>query len=133
MHGFEDVTISWDGEDYTIPANRQLMLVAQMEDALAGGTGHQAISILLRPEGPPYARMAMAFGAALRFGGAGVSDDEVYLSMMEGLADNKADAVVAVQGSIMALLSIISPPMGRALAGFSEKKTQVKKPKGKAA
>lgn len=133
MQGFEDVTVSWKGEDFTIPANRQLLLVAQIEDALAGGTGQQAISVLLRPEGPPYARIAMAFGAALRFGGASVTDDEIYLSMMEDLARDKADAVIAVQTSIMALLTIVSPPMGRALAGFAEKKSKAETPKVKKA
>lgn len=127
MQGFEDVTISWDGEDYVIPANRQLMLIAKMEDALAGGTGQQAISVLLRPEGPPYARVAMAFGAALRFGGAVVTDDEIYLKMMDDLAHDKAEAVIAVQGAIMALLSIVSPPMGKALSGMAEKKSKPKK------
>jgi len=125
MHGFEDVTVSWKGDDYTIPANRQLMLVAKIEDALAGGTGQQAISVLLRPEGPPYARVAMAFGAALRFGGASVTDDDVYLSMMTELSEDRAEAVIAVQASIMALLTIVSPPMGKALAGYAEKKTVI--------
>lgn len=122
MHGFEDVTITWQGDDYTIPANRQLMLVAKIEDALAGDTGEQAIGMLLRREGPPYARLAMAFGAALRFAGCEVEDDAIYLSMMQGLAESEGDAVAAVQGQIMALLTIVSPPMGRALTGFDEKK-----------
>lgn len=132
MQGFEDVTVSWAGEDYTIPANKQLLLVAKIEDALAGGSGQQAISVLLRPEGPPYARIAMAFGAALRFGGAVVSDDEIYLSMMDDIARDKAEGVIGVQTAIMALLTIVSPPMGRALSNFSEKKTPKRRPKTKA-
>lgn len=123
MHGFEDVTLTWKGEDFTVPANRQLMLVAKIEDALAGDTGEQAIGMLLRREGPPYARLAMAFGAALRFAGCDVSDDDVYMSMMEGLSESKGDAVANVQGSIMALLAIVSPPMSAALTGMGQKKT----------
>lgn len=127
MQGFQDITIGWQGEEYNIPADRQLLLVARIEDALAGGTGEQAISVLLRPEGPPYARIAMAYGAALRFGGAGVSDDEIYLSMMDDLSRNKAEAVVKVQSAIMALLTIVSPPMGFALTEYTEKKTKPRK------
>ena len=122
MQGFEDVTISWKDVEYTIPANQQLMLVAKIEDALSGDTGKQAIGILLRPEGPPYARLAMAFGAALRYAGAEVEDQEVYLSMMNDLSKNKLDAVEQTQAAIMVMLSIVSPPMGRALSGAVKKK-----------
>jgi len=54
MHGFEDVTLHWHGQAYTIPANRQMMLIAKIEDALSGDTGQQATSILFRKEGPPH-------------------------------------------------------------------------------
>lgn len=126
MQGFEEVTLTWKGEEYTVPADQQLMLVAKLEDALSGDTGEQAIGMLLRREGPPYARLAMAFGAALRFAGCHVADDAVYLNMMDGLSKNDADAVASTQGAIMALLSIVSPPMGRALSGYDEKKSLTK-------
>jgi hypothetical protein len=109
--GFKDVTISWKGKSYTIPANEQMGLIKVIEEALSGDSGRQAVGVLLAPEGPPYARLASAFGAALRYGGSTVEDGEIYLSMMEDMADQKADVVVLVQSCIMALLSIISPPM----------------------
>jgi len=118
MKGFEDVTISWRGQDYIVPANRQLMLIALIEDALSGDSGKQALSVLFRREGPPYSRLAAAFGAALRHAGARVSDEEVYLSIMEDMAQrSKAEVTAMVQQSIIALLSIMAPPAARAITG----------------
>lgn len=125
MHGFEDVKLTWDGEDFTVPADRQLMMIAQIEDALAGDDGVQAIGVLLRKEGVPYSRLACAYGAALRYAGCDISNDDVYLSMMEGLSQNKSEMVAQIQSATMAMLSIVSPPMGRILRGGIEKKTPV--------
>lgn len=132
MQGFEDVTIGWGGVDYTIPSERQLMLVAKIEDALGGEAGDQAIAVLLRPAGPPMSRMASAYGAALRMGGAQVTNEEVYLAMMAGLGSDKAGAVSEMQGYILAMLSVVSPPMGKALSLAPQKKTVSKSQKSTA-
>ena len=124
MHGFEDVTLTWRGQDYTVPANRQMALIAKIEDALSGDTGQQALTVLFRREGPPYSRLAAAFGAALRHAGARVSDDEVYLSIQTDLVSkSNAEKTAAIQGCILALLSIISPP---AVAQISDKSAEDK-------
>jgi hypothetical protein len=117
MQGFEDVTIGWGGESYVVPADGQLMLIAKIEAAFRTATGKPAIQALLQAGGPEYAALAMAFGAALRHAGASVTDDELYLSIQEGFAKGENGAAVAVQETIMALLSIISPPMGATLRG----------------
>lgn len=126
MQGFEDVTLGWKGETYTIPANRQMGLVARIEDALSGDTGRQAISILMQKEGPPYSRLAAAFGAALRYAGANVTDEEIYVSIMEDFSKSQALVVAKLQAVIVALLMVIAPPLGRAVSapvsGDSEKK-----------
>ena len=118
MKGFEPVTIAWGGDSYTIPANQQLMLIAKIEDALAGDSGQQALSVLFRREGPPHSRRAAAFGAALRHAGARVSDEEVYLSIMADIAErSRSEVMVVIQGAIIGILAIISPPAARALTG----------------
>ena len=118
MHGFDDVTLTWKGQDYVVPANRQLMLIAKIEDALSGDSGQQAVSILFRKEGPPHSRMAAAFGAALRYAGANVADEEVYLSIHQDIASGSIDQVAAkVNMMVLSLLSIISPPSARVLKG----------------
>lgn len=123
MKGFEPVTLSWSGEDYVVPAESQLMLIATLEDALAGSSGEQAVSMLLRKGGPSFARLSAAYGAALRYAGASVTDDEIYLSIMDDMAKGGGDEVTGkVQNAVLGLLMIIAPPMGRAVAGLTPKK-----------
>lgn len=123
MQGFEDVTLSWRGESYTVPANNQMMLIAKIEDALSGESGQQALTILFRKEGPPHSRLAAAFGAALRHAGARVTDEEIYLSIQDDIAaKGKAEKTIAIQSCILALLSVISPPAYQAIAGRSDEK-----------
>lgn len=119
MRGFDDVTLAWQGVEYTIPANAQMMLIAKIEDALSGDSGQQALSVLFRREGPPYSRLAAAFGAALRHAGARVTDGEIYLSIQSDLVTKtNSQKTEAIQSCIMALLSIISPP---AIEAMNEK------------
>lgn len=122
MKGFEPVTLGWKGESYTIPADRQLGLIAQIEDALAGGSGQPALIILTRAGGPSYSRLAAAYGAALRYAGAQVGDEEVYLSIVEGFADGGSDVAQTVQTAILALLAIIAPPVYSQIVGGSDSK-----------
>ena len=133
MHGFDDVTLGWKGEEYTVPANQMLMLVCKIEDALAGDTGEQALTVLMRRQGPPHARLAQAYGAALRFAGAKVSDDDVYLSMQSELSQGSAEGVASIQAAVINLIAIISPPLGSVLLAAGEKKSDpVTKTKKKA-
>lgn len=128
MQGFSDIKIAWRGAEYTVPADRQLMLVAEVEDALRGNTGKSAVQVLMQKGGPGTARLAMAYGAALRFAGAAVTNDEIYLSIQEDLARQSADALIVMQQAIIALIAIVSPPIGAAMAGDAkgeEKKTEV--------
>ena len=113
MKGFEEVKLGWKGEWFVVPPERQLMLIAEIEDALSGASGRQALDVLLRKEGPPYSRLAAAYGAALRYAGADVSDQEVYLSIMEDISSGDANQAIAVQSAVMALMSIIAPPLGK--------------------
>ena len=130
MKGFEDVTLGWGGEEYTVPANNQLMLIAQIEDALAGTSGQQAVNVLLRSGGPSHSRLSQAYGAALRYAGATVTDDEIYLSIMEDFASGSNDSASKIQGAIMGLLAIVAPPIARAVAADEPaKKPKPRKPR----
>lgn len=121
MIGFEDVTLSWQGKDYIVPANKQMMLIAKIEDALAGDSGQQAFTILFRKGGVPHSRLAMAYGAALRYAGAGVTDEEIYLSIHQDIADESRQQVAAKFSMMtMGLLALISPPAARRIAKATE-------------
>lgn len=130
MKGFEPVTLQWSGENFTVPADRQMMLIATIEDALSGPTGGQALHVLMRPEGPPYSRLACAYGAALRHAGANVTDDDVYLAIMGDFAGGEGDTAARVQAAILGLLAIIAPPISRAIHGDGSGKKP--KPEAKA-
>ena len=120
MQGFEDVTLTWREQSYTVPADRQLMLIAKLESALAPETG-QAIDVLFRKGGPPHTVLAQAFGAALRYAGASVTDDEVYLSIHQDIAaKSRKQVAYTLQTMILALMAITSPPTARALAAAAK-------------
>ncbi len=123
---FEPVTLGWRGEDYVIPAKDVLSLVAVIEDQLAGPSGLPAVVVLTNKPGPTHARLARAFGAALRFAGAKVTDEEIYLSIQSDIVEGGADALMTIQGTIMALLAIVSPPAALRLRGGAKKKTEKK-------
>ena len=131
MHGFDDVTLGWKGDEFIVPANKMLMLVCKIEDALAGDSGEQALTVLMRRQGPPQARLAQAYGAALRYAGAHVTDDEVYLSLQSELSTGSAEGIAAIQGAVINLIAIVSPPLGSVLLAAGEKKSETVKPKKK--
>lgn len=121
MRGFDDVTVTWRGQSYIVPANRQMLLIAKVEDALGGENGDQALTVLFRRQGPPHTRLAAAFGAVLRHAGASVTDEEIYLSIQNDMiSKSKGEQTAAIQACIFALLSIISPPAVASLKGTPE-------------
>ena len=133
MQGFEAVTLSWRGQSYTVPANQQMMLIAKLEDALSGESGKSAIEVLFRNGGPPHTALARAFGAALRYAGADVSDDEVYLSIHEDIAASSTkQAFTKLAGMIVTLLAVISPPTFRVSNEAAIKAESAKKPRAAA-
>jgi len=131
MQGFDDVTLGWRGGEFIVPANKMLMLVCKIEDALAGDSGEQALTVLMRRQGPPQARLAQAYGAALRYAGAVVSDDDVYLSLQSELSTGSAEGIAAIQSAVINLIAIVSPPLGSVLLAAGEKKSEAVTPKKK--
>lgn len=129
MKGFEPVTLKWKGESYTVPAEGQLMLIAQIEDALTGGKGGHALRVLTQQGGPSFVRLSQAFGAALRHAGAEVTDEEIYLSMVKDVAAGDIEAAAEIQAAVMGLLTIVAPPVALSLATPASKKKSRKQTK----
>lgn len=115
MSGFDDVTLSWAGKDYTVPATRVMMLVCKIEDVLIGDDAEDAITVLLTKR--PRARISQAFEVALAYAGADLEPGEVYMSVMQSLADRQADHAALVQDSVMRLLALIAPPVHAQIVG----------------
>lgn len=111
MRGFEDVTLTWGGEAFTIPADQQMRLIAVIEDALIDPTGVPAVAVLSKRGGPSQSRLSAAYGAALRHAGAKVTDEEVYLTLQADIANQKVEVQNKIQAATLGLLAILSPPM----------------------
>lgn len=128
MTGFQEVKFEWRGETYTVPAEGQLMLVAKIEAAIRSATGMPTVPVLLQEGGPDPACLAMAFGAAIRHAGGNATDAEIYLSMQEGFAEADVTEALRVNDYVLALLSIVSPPVARKLMGSLDMDEAEKKP-----
>ena len=99
MSVFEPVTLTWQGKDYNVESDKVMMLIAKIEDIITLSEVYN----YAQKGAAPVAKIAMAYGAALRYAGAKVRDDEVY----QGLFGNGADSIPA---ALNALLSMMIPP-----------------------
>jgi hypothetical protein len=90
------ITLEYSGESYTVEPDRVMRLIAIIEDIISlpelasGKVG--------------LAKISMAYGAALRYAGAKVTDEAVYCTMFE------TDAAQKAQGYIVSLLMMMIPP-----------------------
>lgn len=101
MSVFDDIRLHWQGRDYVIRSNRVMGAIARIEDHLTIAELQQ----YSERNTAPLAKIAMAYGAVLRYAGARVDDDEVY----EGLfaADDSSEVIMA---SLQTLLTMMVPP-----------------------
>lgn len=101
---FEDIRLAWDGAEYVIPADRVLGAIARIEKHLTLKELHENAA---GRDTLPLALISMAYGGVLRYAGAKVSDDQVYLGIFGAGGVAARDAVnAAVQG----LLTMMIPP-----------------------
>jgi hypothetical protein len=95
MSIFEDVTLIWKGNEYTVESTNVMKLIAKVEREIT-------IEQLLQDTGVPRAALAMAYTVALQHAGAKATHDEVYLALFK----DGETMVAAVSG----LLSMMMPP-----------------------
>lgn len=100
MAVFQDIVLSWKGEDSTIPASRVLGAIAIVEEQI---TFPELLAAMQRGR-PPLATIARAYGGVLRYAGAKITDDETYAGMFDAA---EQEQIVA---SINALLVMMVPP-----------------------
>lgn len=101
MSIFQAVSVSWQGQTFTVPANRVLGAIASVEGVI---TLHELQAFAQRGTAPT-ALIAQAFGALLRYAGANCTDEEVYAGMFT--SGNTA----SVLESVMTLLRLMVPPV----------------------
>ena len=107
MSLFKQVTLTWKGEEYTVPADQVMMMIAKVEDVLT-------LPELMNPKGRPLAKIAMAYGTALRHAGAKVRDDEIYAAMFT-TGEQASAATDAVNGLLMMMVppSVVEQPAAK--------------------
>ena len=97
MSVFRDVTLGFEGKEYTIPSNKIMMLIAKVEDVVSLGD-------LTTGMGPKLSRLAEAYCVCLKYAGADVKIEEVYETLFgDGGRKN-------VEGAITNLMTLMLPP-----------------------
>lgn len=99
MSVFQPVTFEWKGAEYTIPADRMLPVIADVETKITLSELAEAVNDGRKV---PLATLAQVYGMVLRHAGAAVSDDECYMAMFgEGVDRQRA---VAAIGTLMLMM-----------------------------
>ena len=99
MNPFQDVTLTYLGKDYVVPADKVMGLihaverVATIEELYENRTG-----------GIRRAQVSEAFAAALRYAGCRVSSAEIYTQMFG------TDGLMSAVAAVNALMSMMIPP-----------------------
>lgn len=120
MTVFDPVVLAWNGVKYRVPSSRRLRLIARVEEELTLAE----LQEYQRRKTAPVAKLALAYGAALRFAGCDdVDDDDVYLSIISG------KETLGIMTMLNTLLMMMLPKEGSVAA---ERLEQEAKTPGKA-
>lgn len=98
--GFSEIKLTWDGTTYTIPPRRVLEAISAVEEVIT----LDVLQRYMHKGSPPLAKIAMAYGALLRFAGAEAENDDVYSALFSG----NSGAVMA--STVQTLLLLMLPP-----------------------
>jgi len=93
---FEDVTIKWGEEEYTIKASDIMGVICRIENHIT--------FLDLQSSNPKLINMARAYGEVLRSAGAEITDEVVYSEMF------KDSTMGQIQNAINGLMYIMIPP-----------------------
>lgn len=95
MSIFKDVTLTWAGAEYLVQAEKVMRLIAIVEDIIT-------LEELVASSGRKRSKISEAYGAALRYAGAKVTDEDVYASLF--YVDSAEHTVNAVNGLLMMMV-----------------------------
>jgi len=103
MQLFQPVTLAWSGREYTIAADAVLRCIAEVENVVTLGD----LATMQTKGRLSLAKLAIAYGIALRYAGADVKDEEVYGGMFK---DAGAELQRRAFGAILTLQALMVPP-----------------------
>lgn len=110
MAVFKDVTFGYKGQEYTVPANKIMRLIAIVEDVVS-------LRDLTSATGPKLSKLAEAYTEALNYAGAKADIDSVYESLF---SDGGSETISSAMTSLIMLMlppSSYHPPAETEKAG----------------
>lgn len=99
MSIFSSVTLLWKGEEYIVPPDRVMGLIAVVEEEIS-------IIELNRKNGAPLVKLSRAFSAALNYAGKVEAEENVYKTFFALSKDENTIPMV-----VNALLMMMVPPL----------------------
>jgi hypothetical protein len=104
---FNDVEFAWKGHLYTLPSNKVMRAIAEVENIIA----LNELQDLLGRGAVPLAKLACAYATVLRMIGVKVEDEEVYSGMFDAATQE------TVTASITTLMLMMIPKSALAKLG----------------
>lgn len=112
MQIFKDVTLTWNGSTFTIPAVRVFACCAAIEEIMTA----QEMAHAITTHELKLVRFSKAYATALRFAGATVTDEQVYSSLFQG---NNEDVRQRIMPMLNVLMMLMLPPSSPFVPGPS--------------
>jgi hypothetical protein len=103
---FEDVKITWKGDEYVIPSQHMMRVIARIEDHITLRELMESMS----NGSPKFAKIAGAYASVLRFAGCNVDDQDVYDGMLNGADEKSDEGMSVIAQALTGLLSMMMPP-----------------------
>jgi hypothetical protein len=101
---FQDVELEWQERVYTVPARKVMPMICKIEDVIT----LQEFERYAVSGSVPIGRLCCAYGAALRYAGAPVGDDEIYDVAFRGAEEQQALGMAVTN-----LMKLMLPPAAR--------------------
>ena len=99
---FQDIKFQWAGKTYILPARKSLGGIAVVENTIT----LQELAKYSQNGLAPRGKLAIAFGDLLRYCGAEVTNEEIYV----GMFGTEEDVVSAVGTAVATLMQLMIPP-----------------------
>lgn len=112
MKGFDPISLPWNGQAYSVPADRQMELIMRVEDGLIAGKDRQAFQVLVMRSGPPVSLIGKVYADALIYAGAAVTHVEVVRALQASIRSGKGDLYRVIADTLSEILGVIEAPAG---------------------
>ena len=97
MSVFQEVIFGFKGEEYTVPANKVMKLIAEVEDIVSLGD-------LTTGRGPHISKLAAAYCYCINYAGGKATIEQVYETLF-GVDENLSSATAVTN-----LIALMVPP-----------------------